>query len=84
MTREFKKCDYSLTAPGTPEPSLRVSPTPRRQAVNVEAAKVVGRGPINVFTHVPTFPAPTSAMSRGRTSTRCILSRGWTSPRDRW
>jgi hypothetical protein len=30
--------------------------TTRRQAVNVEAGKVVGRGPINVFTHVRTFP----------------------------
>jgi hypothetical protein len=28
----------------------------RRQAVNVEAGKFVGRGPMNAFTHVPTFP----------------------------
>jgi len=28
----------------------------RRQAVNVEAGKVIGRGPMNVFTHVPIFP----------------------------
>jgi hypothetical protein len=28
----------------------------RRQAVNVEAGKVVGRGPMNEFTHVRTFP----------------------------
>jgi hypothetical protein len=28
----------------------------RRQAVNVEAGKVFGRGPMNAFTHVPTFP----------------------------
>jgi len=28
----------------------------RRQAVNVEAGKVFGRGPMNVFTHVRTFP----------------------------
>lgn len=28
----------------------------RRQAVNVEAGKVVGRGPMNAFTHVRTFP----------------------------
>jgi hypothetical protein len=30
--------------------------TTRRQAVNVEAGKVLGRGPMNVFTHVPIFP----------------------------
>ena len=28
----------------------------RRQAVNVEAGKVLGRGPMNAFTHVPIFP----------------------------
>ena len=28
----------------------------RRQAVNVEAGKVFGRGPMNTFTHVPIFP----------------------------
>jgi hypothetical protein len=28
----------------------------RRQAVNVEAGKAFGRGPMNAFTHVPTFP----------------------------
>ena len=28
----------------------------RRQAVNVEAGKIIGRGPMNAFTHVPTFP----------------------------
>jgi hypothetical protein len=28
----------------------------RRQAVNVEAGKAIGRGPMNVFTHVPIFP----------------------------
>ena len=30
--------------------------TTRRQAVNVEAGKTLGRGPMNVFTHVPIFP----------------------------
>ena len=30
--------------------------TTRRQAVNVEAGKTIGRGPMNAFTHVPTFP----------------------------
>jgi hypothetical protein len=30
--------------------------TTRRQAINVEAGKVVGRGPMNAFTHVRTFP----------------------------
>ncbi len=28
----------------------------RRQAVNIEAGKAFGRGPMNTFTHVPTFP----------------------------
>jgi hypothetical protein len=28
----------------------------RRQAVNVEAGKAVGRGPMNAFTHIRTFP----------------------------
>jgi hypothetical protein len=28
--------------------------TTRRQAVNVDAGKVVGRGPMNAFTHVRT------------------------------
>lgn len=28
----------------------------RRQAVNVEAGKAFGRGPMNTFTHVPIFP----------------------------
>ncbi len=28
----------------------------RRQAVNVEAGKVIGRGPMNAFTQVRTFP----------------------------
>ena len=28
----------------------------RRQAVNVEAGKAFGRGPMNAFTHVPIFP----------------------------
>ncbi|MFN4897039.1 MAG: DUF1254 domain-containing protein [Pseudomonadota bacterium] len=30
--------------------------TTRRQAVNLEAGKILGRGPMNSFTHVPTFP----------------------------
>jgi hypothetical protein len=28
----------------------------RRQAVNVEAGKAFGRGPMNAFTHIPAFP----------------------------
>src|SRR5271155_160646 len=28
----------------------------RRQAVNIEAGKVIGRGPMNAFTNVPIFP----------------------------
>ena len=55
----------------------------RRQAVNVEAGKIVGRGPMNTFTNVRTFPPPTSAMSCGRTSTPCTPSPGWTSRRNR-
>jgi hypothetical protein len=30
--------------------------TTRRQATNIEAGKVIGRGPMNAFTHVPIFP----------------------------
>ena len=30
--------------------------TTRRQAVNIDAGKVIGRGPMNAFTHVPIFP----------------------------
>jgi hypothetical protein len=30
--------------------------TTRRQAVNVESGKTIGRGPMNVFEHVPIFP----------------------------
>ena len=30
--------------------------TTRRQAVNIEAGKVIGRGPMNTFTHVRRFP----------------------------
>jgi len=29
----------------------------RRQAVNVEAGKAFGRGPMNAFTHIPAFPS---------------------------
>ena len=36
--------------------SLVLMDATRRQAVNVEAGKVMGRGPTNAFTHVPTFP----------------------------
>src|ERR1035441_4782586 len=28
----------------------------RRQATNIEAGKVIGRGPMNAFAHVPIFP----------------------------
>ena len=35
----------------------------RRQSVNVEAGKTFGRGPMNVFTHVPTFPRQIFVMS---------------------
>ncbi len=30
--------------------------TTRRQAINIEAGKAFGRGPMNAFTHIPTFP----------------------------
>jgi hypothetical protein len=30
--------------------------TTRRQAVNIEAGKAFGRGPMNMFTHIPAFP----------------------------
>jgi hypothetical protein len=30
--------------------------TTRRQATNIEAGKVIGRGPMNTFVHVPQFP----------------------------
>jgi hypothetical protein len=36
--------------------SLVLMDATRRQMVNVEAGKVVGRGPMNTFTHVRTFP----------------------------
>src|SRR5271167_4491970 len=36
--------------------SLVLMDATRRQAVNVEAGKVLGRGPMNAFTHVRTFP----------------------------
>jgi hypothetical protein len=36
--------------------SLVLMDATRRQMVNVEAGKVVGRGPMNAFTHVRTFP----------------------------
>ncbi len=35
---------------------LALMDTTRRQATNVDAGKVMGRGPMNVFTHVRTFP----------------------------
>ena len=56
----------------------------RRQAVNVEAGKAIGRGPMNTFTTSQYFPRPTFAMSFGRTSTPCTRSPGWTSRRSRW
>jgi hypothetical protein len=36
--------------------SLVLMDATRRQAVNVEAGKVFGRGPMNTFVHVPIFP----------------------------
>lgn len=36
--------------------SLVLMDVTRRQSVNVEAGKAFGRGPMNTFTHIPTFP----------------------------
>lgn len=36
--------------------SLVLMDVTRRQAVNVEAGKAFGRGPMNTFTHIPIFP----------------------------
>src|SRR5580704_12628493 len=36
--------------------SLVLMDTTRRQAVNVEAGKVIGRGPMNTFANVRTYP----------------------------
>jgi len=35
---------------------LAMMDTTRRQAVNVEAGKIIGRGPMNAFTHAKAFP----------------------------
>ena len=37
--------------------SLVLMDATRRQMTNVEAGKVIGRGPMNAFTHVRTFPS---------------------------
>jgi hypothetical protein len=48
----------------------------RRQAVNVEAGKVIGRGPMNVFTHVPIFP-PADFRDVVRPNFDTLYSIGW-------
>lgn len=48
----------------------------RRQAVNVEAGKVIGRGPMNAFTHVPSFP-PADFRDVVRPNFDTLYSIGW-------
>jgi hypothetical protein len=48
----------------------------RRQAVNVEAGKVIGRGPTNTFTHVRTFP-PTDFRDVVRPNFDTLYSIAW-------
>jgi hypothetical protein len=50
--------------------------TTRRQAVNVEAGKVVGRGPMNAFTQVRTFP-PADFRDVVRPNFDTLYSIGW-------
>jgi hypothetical protein len=50
--------------------------TTRRQAVNVEAGKVIGRGPMNAFTHVRTFP-PADFRDVVRPNFDTLYSIGW-------
>jgi len=53
----------------------------RKQLTNVEPGKEFGKGPMNAFTNVPEYPRPISMASCARTSTLCIRSLIWTSPR---
>jgi hypothetical protein len=48
----------------------------RRQAVNVEAGKVIGRGPMNTFTNVRTFP-PADFRDVVRPNFDTLYSIGW-------
>jgi hypothetical protein len=48
----------------------------RRQAINVEAGKVVGRGPMNAFTHVRAFP-PADFRDVVRPNFDTLYSIGW-------
>jgi hypothetical protein len=50
--------------------------TTRRQAVNVEAGKVLGRGPMNAFTQVRTFP-PADFRDVVRPNFDTLYSIGW-------
>ena len=56
----------------------------RGQAVNVEAGKAFGSGPMNTFSTSWHSLRRISAMLCGRTSTRCTRSLGWTSRKNRW
>jgi hypothetical protein len=48
----------------------------RRQAVNIEAGKVIGRGPMNAFTHVRAFP-PADFRDVVRPNFDTLYSIGW-------
>lgn len=50
--------------------------TTRLQAVNVDAGKVVGRGPMNAFTHIRTFP-PAEFRDVVRPNFDTLYSIGW-------
>jgi len=52
----------------------------RKQLTNVEPGKEFGKGPMNAFTS-RSIPRPISRASCARTSTPCIRSLIWTSPR---
>ncbi len=55
MTNEQEAFEIGVEAYTYLYPLVMMDVT-RRQAVNVEAGKAFGRGPMNTFTHVPTFP----------------------------
>src|SRR5262249_29342778 len=48
----------------------------RRQMTNIEAGKVFGRGPVNSFTHVRTFP-PADFRDVVRPNFDTLYSLGW-------
>lgn len=56
----------------------------RRQATNIEAGKVMGRGPANTFVNVPEFPTADYRTLCGPISIRFIPPPGWICRRSRW